>query len=429
MAQDNMGLFQPGTTFNDVGRTMGAERDQRIRQAMADNAGAGGNYYSSLVAKAAQQQAEALRAAAPMLAKGVPGLTGLVPGLDEDPRLQAARKRETDKADITKMLADFQADDGVISEKEMQMGFGELMSRGYVQEAQQFLVMAQSMAQTRQNETVANSKLLKAMAEGKATKELKNTQKAGEFKDSTGRRFTKFMNFYKDGTSEEVYVAQDGTQGVKPQGAVEPLGSKGLTAAERVGEAGETKETEKFVDTKASIAENLEGNLSTLRASQEMLRILPTIKTGGLQAMTKEMTDFFGITPANVGNFNTLAGRKIVSQIRQFGSQPTEGERKFLERVEAGLNQGNAVNEAILKDLVTVLEKKVNRESKYLSPGFTAKDYQKALSDRGTASSKESQAIINSWENPKQIKNTSEYNALPKGVTYITPNGDKKVKQ
>ena len=429
MAQDNMGLFQPGTSFNDVGRTMGQERDQRIRQAMADNAGAGGNYYSSLVAKAAQQQAEALRSAAPMLAGSVPGLQELVPGLAEDPRLQAARKRESDKAEITKMLADFQADDGVISEKEMQMGFSELMSRGYVQEAQQFLVMASQMAKTRQDDVTANSKLLKAMAEGQATKELKNTQKSGEFKDSTGRRFTKFINFYKDGSSEEVYVAQDGTRGVRPQGAVEPLGSKGLTAEERVMEAGETKETEKFVDTKTAIAENLEGNLSTLRTAQEMLRILPTIKTGGLQAMTKEMTDFFGITPENVGNFNTLAGRKIVAQIRQFGSQPTEGERKFLERVEAGLNQGNAVNEAILRDLVTVLEKKVARESKYLSPGFTAKDYQKALSDRGTVASEMTQKIIDSWENPKQIQNASEYDALPKGVTYITPNGDKKVKQ
>ena len=139
MAQNQMqGLFT-GPGVNDVYARQRQERDQKVRQAMADSAGAGGNFYANLQAKANEQMSQAFQG----------GVRGLLQGTDlapaEDPRLAAARKREGDRNEINDMLAGFKADDGKISEDELRKGYSELMSRGYPQEAASFLKQAQSM--------------------------------------------------------------------------------------------------------------------------------------------------------------------------------------------------------------------------------------------------------------------------------------------
>ena len=440
------GLFG-GMTAPQAQLLMQQERDAKLRAAMQGASNSGAGFQASLAMRNNESANQNMQALGVGLRKAFEGLGGAgstsssqtlskVPNFlgmqQEDPRLVAARKRDKDRGEINKMMEAFKADDGVVTEQEMQQGFSELIARGYVPEAIEFLKMAQSMATVDTNRIKANAALQKSNALLNPPRELKNTVNVGTFKDETGRTFTKLLQNYKVGPPEEVYVAHDGTKGTPPQGTVSPVGSQGLTTSERVSEAGEIRETEKFVDTKTSIAESLQGNMETLRASNEMLRLLPTIKTGGFAAMTKNMTDFFGVTAGNVGNFNTLAGRKIVSQIRQFGSQPTEGERKFLEAVEAGMNQGKNVNEAILKDLVKMLEAKVSRESKYLSPGFTAKDYQKALSEKGQQTSENTVKIMETWEKPVKVTSSTDYDKLLPGMNYIPPGGtakDAKVKQ
>lgn len=124
------GLFQ-GPTQNEVATRLGKEREARILQAMAANQAAGGNYYSNLQAKANA-----------LLGEGVRGIGEAVTGY-EHPDLAAARKRATDKSEILAMLDT--DGDGTLSAEEMRLGHGELLKRGYAEEAQQFLAAAQSM--------------------------------------------------------------------------------------------------------------------------------------------------------------------------------------------------------------------------------------------------------------------------------------------
>ena len=141
------GLFG-GPTQGDVIDLMGREKQARIQQAM--QAHAGGGYLPSLAAKARQEGIEALK-------QGFGGIAGSM-GMPvrEDPRLGKARKRETDRREITALLSGFSGAESEggeqITEQEMRRGFSELMSRGYTQEAQQFLSMAQSFGVERRAE-------------------------------------------------------------------------------------------------------------------------------------------------------------------------------------------------------------------------------------------------------------------------------------
>lgn len=140
--QPFQGLFQ-GPSVGDVMSLRNKERDTRIRQAFADSAGAGGGFFANRMAKLAQQQQEAIRGAGQHIGSYfAPGL------INEDPRLTKARKRDTDKVEIQGILGkftDLSSDGGPnITEKELQIGFSELMKRGYPEEAQRFLSMSQS---------------------------------------------------------------------------------------------------------------------------------------------------------------------------------------------------------------------------------------------------------------------------------------------
>ncbi len=207
------GLFQ-GPTQNDVNQTLRQERDRRVRQAQADNQAGGGNYYSGLVAKAAQQQAEAFG--------GLAGAAGKAFGSDmlEDPRLAKARKRDTDKNAIVAILAKYSdpASDGgeQVTEKEMKIGFSELMSRGYVQEAKDFLAMAQSMVLTDAKKNTSLAALHKAVTAREGIGKLKfegpvmKTKKGYLFQAATTEN------------SEARFIQLSGPKGAKyePEGAV-----------------------------------------------------------------------------------------------------------------------------------------------------------------------------------------------------------------
>jgi len=143
MAQDFSGLFK-GPSYNQVGQTMASERDARIRQAMADNVGAGGNYYSSLVAKAAQQQAEALRGIAPSVAGAF--------GMDiQDPRLAKAAKREQDRLKYLEMFKDYGKDG--LTPDEYDAIANAMTADGYLEEAKEVLTRKQTEFGTKFQQT------------------------------------------------------------------------------------------------------------------------------------------------------------------------------------------------------------------------------------------------------------------------------------
>ena len=95
-----------------------------------------------------------------------------------------------------------------------------------------------------------------------------------------------------------------------------------------------------------------------------MQEINNRIITGGATAITKAMTDFLGMTSADLGEFNRRSGELVLSTIRQLGANPTEGERSFLERIQPAVGQSAEVNSAILSDLMTISQRQVERSRK-----------------------------------------------------------------
>ena len=169
------GLFD-APTQDDVLDLMNRQKQARIQQAM--QAHAGGGYLASLAAKAQQQGIEALK-------QGLGGAAGAM-GMPvrEDPRLAKARKREKDRGEINQILAGYASEGSEggsqITEKEIRKGFSELMSRGYQEDAQKFLTMAQSFAGERRLEVETGVKVSsQKLAEKKEVELAEKLRKKG----------------------------------------------------------------------------------------------------------------------------------------------------------------------------------------------------------------------------------------------------------
>ena len=114
------------------------ERQDRIRQA-----GAGMDPLVAAVARATQGMRESVGD----VAGGIGGLlTG--EGRRLDPRMAAAVKLDKDRDEMMQLLSGFAAD-GNITEEETKLGFTELVKRGYINEAKEFLQQAASMGTMR----------------------------------------------------------------------------------------------------------------------------------------------------------------------------------------------------------------------------------------------------------------------------------------
>tara|TARA_R100000995_G_scaffold33549_1_gene15103 strand:+ start:256 stop:2220 length:1965 start_codon:yes stop_codon:yes gene_type:complete len=97
------GLFS-GASIGEVRQLLNKERDDRIRQAQADNFAMTQNPYAAMIAKSNQQLAEAVTGGARALGQATGLDTGMFAGLGEDPRLSKARKRDKDRKEITAMF-------------------------------------------------------------------------------------------------------------------------------------------------------------------------------------------------------------------------------------------------------------------------------------------------------------------------------------
>lgn len=438
------GLFK-GPTQGSVISTIDQERQARIRQAQADTVGSGGNYYAGLIAKANAQMSEALQQGVGNLAQGegVPGM--LKDAMPRDPRLQAAAKREKDKGEIMTLLDGYAAD-GKITEDELKKGMGELMRRGYMQEAQQFQAMAKSMGGDRRedrkldqadrgldiNDKSANAALKRANAtlakyskEGK--KERKSTNVLGHYKDDDGKEYTQIVASYKHHPDEIFKVYADGAT----------VNSKGETLDEAPSQAYKIESAKEFAKSKTKLQESVGTMRKGMGHALRALEVLPHIKTGGLALLGKAATDFFGITDKNIGKFNNETGQVLITKIGEFGANPTEGERKFLTQVEAGMAQGNEVNEAILKQIIKIYQSKLDRTSGYLNMNY--KQYNETLSQEAKDMSKEAQAAIDGWAESKPKSSTEPptttadswakvISTLNPGDPYIDPDGVPRIK-
>ena len=380
------GLFQ-GATQNDVASLLGRERDARIQQA---GQGPAETSFGRRAAMIAQQQAEAFRGLASPIAKAF--------GSDmlEDPRLSKARKRDTDKNAIVAILAKYSdpASDGAeeVTENEMKIGFSELMGRGYVQEAKDFLAMAQSMQKIdidalKESNTGTSLSLRQQMHELNEDRNVKSTTKIGDYEDESKRKFKKIALVMKNGDTSTVTIPWDGNESIPPKGALVGIDSSGLTPTARINEAGETSEvielhkrgTDKYKEdltrktnelssllrinedkakkmaeaTMVTRATAIENGTTARRGKPALKALLELAKVrnkgGDASAAFASFKRVFGMENKSDAEFRTGAQLIMVKNLKRlFGPRATDKDMEELKKAFMGEGQTQEANLAII---------------------------------------------------------------------------------
>lgn len=112
---------------------------------------------------------------------------------------------------------------------------------------------------------------------------------------------------------------------------------------------------------------------ATLPASDKLidinrgLEILSSTDTGGFASIKRNFGDKFNINTENItnlGELNTILAQDVLAGLSAFTGAISDGERKFIESMSAGIGRGTAVNTRQLKRLKTILERAVRRGEK-----------------------------------------------------------------
>ena len=305
------GLFG-GSSELDVLDLMRREEEAASKQARAFPTST-----ASIAAAAQQEGKNALK----KLCGGVAGGLGL--DVAVDPRLAKARKRETDKREIIGILQEY-ATDGV-SEEEMRQGYALLMRKGYPEEARKFLNDAKMMVDMDRLRASTKLDKAKAAAEGKdgGKGELKTSRPMGKFSDpKTDITYRQELLMYKSGKTELVTIDENGNKYNEAQfnelmkdKKLQPIGPRGLRSDQRIGEAASKKTQELWVEDKRDAVESLRTNRVKAEKIRQAIKILPQIRTGGLQQQFMRITNYFGVTSANVGQFNSITAYAVIEAL------------------------------------------------------------------------------------------------------------------
>tara|TARA_R100001443_G_scaffold117288_1_gene141116 strand:- start:1788 stop:2639 length:852 start_codon:yes stop_codon:yes gene_type:complete len=196
---DWSGLFKgPASATDAQRRQQQLERDARIRMA--------GEGMDPLVAAAARST-QGMKEAIGGIGKGLTGLMGVETRMD--PRMAQAVKRDKDRQEILTMLEGFNdpksAGGADISDKELNLGYSALLKKGYVQEAKEFLAMAQSMRTEVREDKKADAALTRARAA------LRKAMKEGKMKPA---EMSQIEDSIKRALGEEVILTKDASGAV-----------------------------------------------------------------------------------------------------------------------------------------------------------------------------------------------------------------------
>ena len=358
MANPYQGLFS-GQGVNSLGgvqQTMMREKNQRIANAMAQNAAAGGNYYSNLIAKSNAQLGEAAKGMMQGLAGGSLGNVGAKVGphpiikgteegflrqaLPQDPRLSQAMKRDTDRREILSELGKFteEGSDGgsMMTEVEMRKGHAMLLERGYVDEAAKFLAQAQ-------NEVTIAAKKNNALAalQKQANPDDKLKFEGPVVKDKNGNVWQTAST--ENGKITRMLLTGDPKATFNPDGAI-------VINPNEVGKL-QANTSNDYIKSGVSARESLPQ-------AEELLRLAKTLTGGGAAASLKEAARFFGVDRMDAAKFRTESQMYLVKNLKAImGARPTDKDMEELKDALNGESKTVAENVAILTKTIERLKK------------------------------------------------------------------------
>lgn len=367
MANGIEGLFG-GMTSADVRGLLQKERDARIRQAMADNLASGGDYFSSLIAKAGQQQAEAISGMVGGLAGLIPGAKEIFPGLGPDPRMTKALKRETDRATLMKKYQDFSKDG--ISEEEANIIIDDLLNMGYMDEAAKFAqIYGQRAALNVKREEVDVAKvgnLAKLQAARNAANKTDKLKFEGPvMQDAKGNLW---QSSFTEGGKKQMFLLSGNPDGKEfnPNGAT-------IVNEKEMGKL-QIQDANEFIKA-GNIA------LQILPQTRELLSLATKIKSGGLAANINEAKRFLGVEPKDEAEFRTKSQRFLVENLKRLmGAKPTDKDLEELSKALANLKQSQFANVSIITDLIRKFEKEAEAGIYFAeNPGANVASYNNYL--------------------------------------------------
>ena len=384
-----------GDTEDTLLRQMRMEDQERVRQARLLDKQSGGNYYSGLIADAAQQQANVFSNLLPKGVRAVGGLLGqedaagkIAAGM-EDPRLGKARQRKADLDMLSKRYETLGSDEDGFTDTDAKTIVDDLMSLGYLEEAKK-------MAEIWQGRRIADAKKATAAKEGDVKWGTTRTIVDNDPTSPTYRQ--KFFTVQRrvgsgvetvttpvgGGTEEfqgdlkkaEIISTQYGETAVEAlqrrinrmearsgfkKGEIKYKADYELTVREQ-----EAWNTEKFTEIgKAPVYAQNMNQADTLLG---LLEKIPN--SGGLAANIQEVTDFFGVTPANITEFDAKTREYVTTQLQMMGRNPTDFDLKFLLKVNPGMLKSRSGNLRLL-----TLLKEHNRRKYELARDLGSGDY------------------------------------------------------
>ncbi len=322
-------------------------------------------------------------------------------------KLKKAMKLDRDAKEITSILEGMSSPDSdgaaMITEKEIKIGFSELMKRGYDKQAQEWLAMAQSMQGMDIKEKDAESRRIAAEGKGEANKTAAaslahrklvqkwkqdhpegTVHKRGTVKDEAGNTFIESSWTPKragpNATAKMFWTPTDPSRpDLKPVGkTVLVESSQGVAASEEAGLAGDKQkqiEIQKRITNQKRIDAELtaegekrwqverEGLLAQainmrpkITQIARLAKLAETVQTGGYRDDLLGLKEYFGKAPANETEFDTQTKNMVKSMLSEMGRNPTDFDLKFLLSINPGMMKTREGNIRILKMMQSAYE-------------------------------------------------------------------------
>jgi hypothetical protein len=201
--------------------------------------------------------------------------------------------------------------------------------------------------------------------------------------DSKGNRFTQTDLRNPNAAEGEAPVRSvltpfDPNQAAqKPEGTLTVLEKlSGMTPGEKVSQAGaiaavqgaaqvgtQRALTEILADQKRGVelakgeadrvTEAVNDGLTAVRQLPDLkrgLELLQTVETSGLESNIKQVTDYLGETPADVGELNRILSQRVLDSFSYFKGALSDRENAFVKEIETNLKQSKGTNIAILNN-------------------------------------------------------------------------------
>mgnify|MGYP003627146085 FL=1 len=203
----------------------------------------------------------------------------------------------------------------------------------------------------------------------------------GVYSDKDGNRYALTNSINKDENSADILYTPIGNAPAYTNQALQPTDTTGLTTEQRTAEqvAGYQgqQDMKVFYEHRGDAGKGIGQTTTNLNDANRMLELLKQVDTGGVKVLAgKAVSDFFGTTPANVSELDTISKTVMLGSLKSLlGGQLSDGERAAATEIQVALEKGTEANTRIAERLSRVFKAKLEREQFVLGNKNTPADY------------------------------------------------------